>query len=41
MLYNSTPRKCLDYKTPVDVMFNEINKSGAALEMRIQQISLA
>lgn len=32
-LYNNTPRKCLGYKTPAEVMFNEIRKSGAALEM--------
>ena len=33
MLYNNTPRKCLDYQTPAEVMRKQINKQGAALEM--------
>jgi len=32
-LYNNTPRKCLGYKTPAEVMLEEINNQGAALEM--------
>lgn len=32
MLYNNTPRKCLGYKTPTEIILNEINKKGAALE---------
>lgn len=33
MLYNNTPRKCLGYKTPAEVMLSEIQNQGAALEM--------
>ncbi len=33
ILYNNTPRKCLGYKTPAEVMPNEIENQGAALEM--------
>ena len=33
MLYNNTPRKCLGYKTPKEVMLNEIIKHGAALDL--------
>ncbi|MCC0022520.1 MAG: IS30 family transposase [Nitratireductor sp.] len=33
MLYNNTPRKCLGYRTPAEVLQNEILNQGAALEM--------
>ena len=33
MLHNNTPRKCLGYQTPAEVMLIEIDRSGAALGM--------
>lgn len=33
MLYNNTPRKCLGYRTPAEVISNKIKSEGAALEM--------
>ncbi|MEM7303889.1 MAG: IS30 family transposase, partial [Pseudomonadota bacterium] len=32
-LYNKTPRKCLGYQTPSEVMLNEIKNQRAALGM--------